>query len=297
VNKKAANYDPALVTKLIAAIKKTSDYFTIYEPVSAGELVEKAEMVCGLSHRPRPLPEYLVQRGKVTALVAAGGDGTCNLLARVALAADLPLGVLPMGRFNNIARSLYGSVEADDAIGKILKKGYRRIDAAMISGHLVIGSLGLGLIPELARLLAATKTPRFGFRWSQLGTKAVSATQMKKMTIKVDSFRFDLRPTILNVNLLPYTAGLPLSPASIFDDRQVETIFDVGNDAQEWSSFIRSIFKKKYVYGNQVRLFRGQSVTIQPIEGQTVYIDGELITLPTSVAEIQVGEKQLKVFC
>jgi diacylglycerol kinase family enzyme len=297
VNRRAAAYNPRPIKELITAIRNAGWYFTIYESESVEELAQKAQVACGVKRRHRQLPEYLQQRGKVTALVACGGDGTVNLAAGIALAADLPLGVLPMGRFNNIARSLYDSVDTGDIIELIIKRGYRRIDTATVSGRLVVGSLGVGLIPAMAHLLQEKKIPRFGFLWSQLSAKAASQVRMKKMVIKVDSFRFELRPTLFNINLLTYSVGLPLSPVSVFDDRQVETIFDIGRNGKELSTLVRQVWKKKYVYGSEVRMFRGKTVTFQPVKGQTVYIDGELVELPSNTAELQLSEKQLKVFC
>jgi len=297
VNRRATKYNPEPIKRLIAAVRNAGWYYTIYESDSAEELAHKARFACGIKRRQRQLPEYLQQRGKVTALVACGGDGTVNLTADIALTANIPLGIIPMGRFNNIARSLYNSVDTDDVIDMIIKRGYRRIDTARVSGRLVVGSLGVGLIPAMAHLLQEKKTPRFGFLWSQVGAKAASQVRMKKMVIKIDSFRFELRPTLFNIHLLPYSVGLPLSPVSIYDDGQVETVFDIGGNGKVLSTLVRQAWKKKYVYGSEVRLFRGKTVTFQPVRRQTVYLDGELVTLPDNTAELQLCEKQLKVFC
>jgi diacylglycerol kinase (ATP) len=297
INSRAANHNRDVVTRLATAIREQGGYYTTYESESPADLIDKARLTCGLKRRHRPLPRYLQQRGKVTAVVACGGDGTVNLAAGVALQANLPLGILPLGRFNNIARALYGSSDIEEAIQKTVNRGYRRIDTATVADRLVIASFSAGLIPELARLLEEKRTPKFGFRWSQLGAKAAQSVRMRKTVIKIDAFRFDLRPTMVSINLLPYTIGLPLSPASVCDDHQLETIFDVGGSANELSSFVRLIYKKRYSYGTGVRLFRGSTVTFQPVKRQTVYLDGELTTLPTDVAEVQVSEKQLKVFC
>jgi diacylglycerol kinase (ATP) len=297
VNAKAANHNRKLVDKLAEAIRRKGRFYTVYQSDSAADLVHRVRLACGLKRTIRPAPDYIQRRGKVTALVACGGDGTFNLVAEVALAANLPMGALPMGRYNNIVRSLYDSVDAQTAINKILNRDYRKIDTATASGRLFVGSLGVGLIPELAHLLQERKTPRFAFRWSQLGGKAASAVRVKKMTIAVDSFLFKAHPTIFNINLLPYSLGLPLNPASILDDHQAETIFNVGSNGKEMSSFVRLICKRKYFYGCDVRLYRGKAITAQPIKGQTLYLDGELIDPPSTILKVQVGEKQLKVYC
>jgi len=297
VNRSATGYSRRPIDKLTRAIKKAGGYYSVFEPESAIDLLHTAQQVCGLRRWRRTVPQQFDRRGKVTALVACGGDGTFNLVARAALEAELPAGALPMGRYNNIAHSLYGTTDADTAIGRIMRRDYRLIDCATAADQLFFGSIAMGLIPRLARELDNRKPPRFGFGWGKLGARAATEVENKKMIIKIDAFRFDVSPVVLNINLLPYSLGLPFSPASIFDDGRAEVILNFGVDSKSLSSFIGQVYNKKYVYGSEVRLFRGHTIGIQPAKGRTLYLDGELIKLPANLIEIIVGEKQLKAFC
>ncbi len=297
VNKTATAYSSQPIDALVQAIREKGQYYTIFESESVNELVARAQLACGLRRGASPAPAYMQRRGKVTSLVVAGGDGTVNALAGVAIKANLPLGILPMGKFNNIARSLCESTDYRRAVEKILARNYRAIDTADASGRLVVGSLGLGLIPQIAHQLNERKMPRFSFQWSQLASKAVASVKPKKMLITIDAFRFEVTPTILNVNLLPYSAGLQLSAASLYDDKHAEIIFNVDENEKELTSFVRLVQKKKYYYGSMIRLFRGNTIILKPVKGQEIYLDGEFLDPPDSEIEIHVGEKQLKVYC
>ena len=297
VNKQAANFAPSHVKRLIYAIKKKRGAFTVLEPKSAIDTFKLARMAAGVAKDRRVGLLQTRVRGKVTALVACGGDGTANLVARAAMQADMPIGILPMGRHNNIARSLCGSDEPEAALRKIIKMGYRQIDTATVSGQMFFGSIGIGYFPELMELLDGVRLPRFAFQWAKLGARIAAAARLRKMIIKVDSFRFEVRPHILQVNLLPYTAGLNLNPASIFDDSRAEIIFDAGAGEKDLSEFARRLYKKKQLYGTTVRLFRGSAISFQPAMGKMLYLDGELIELPTNVVEVKIGPGKLKVFC
>ncbi len=295
VNRKAARYNQRAVRKLTSNIKRRGDSYTVLEPTTAGDLLRLAEAAAGLKKRGRGFPDQFDRRGKVTALVACGGDGTFNLVSRAAMKADLPVGVLPMGQYNNVVRSLFGSDSCEDAIKRTLGKKTRKIDSGTVAGQVFFNSLGFGFVPELSRLLAERKPPRFGFAWSQVGMKAAAARLPKDIIIKVDSFRFEISPTILSVNLLPYTLGLPFSPASIADDARAEIVFDVGASDKLMASYLRSVAVKQFVYGSQIRSFRGQMMSIQPMKGSDIYLDGELITVPSAVVDIHIGENQLRV--
>jgi len=297
VNPQAADYERHLIRRLTSAIRKSGCYYTVLEPNSAIELFTLARQATGARKLSRFLGQHVSRRGKITALVACGGDGTFNLVARSAMETGVPVGILPMGRMNNIARAIHDSVDPDVAIKKILSGRYRRIDSARAANQVFFGSVGVGFTAELARAQIGKRTPRFGLGWSQLGSRAAAEVAVTSIVLKVDSFRFEVSPLIFNVNLLPYSAGLPLSLASIPDDGRAEVIFDLGNKAGEFGSFTRSIYKGKYLYGNDVRLYRGKTITCQPIKGKTLYLDGELIELPANVLEIQVGPGQVNVFC
>lgn len=293
VNKAATQYSRRGVGKLLEALKKRGKQYSIVEPDSAMSLLKQAQQaVQEIAKAGRTGP-----RDGIAALIACGGDGTFNLVSRAAMEADVPIGALPMGQFNNIARHLYGNAEIDTAVATIMRGDYRKIDVGVAADQPFVGAVGLGFVPELFRSLKGEKPPRFGFGWSQLGAKAAESAKAVATTIKIDAFRLEISPTLLNVNLLPYAVGIPFAEASIGDDAHAEVIFDMGMKAAEFSNLTRSLFKRKYLYGNDVQMYRGQSITIQPTKGRMLYLDGELIPLPTNILSIKIGEKQVKAFC
>ncbi len=297
INREAANYNYRYIKRLIGAIRKNNAYYTVFEPKSAMSLYSTAQKVCGLKRWGRSVPEQFNKRGKVTALVACGGDGTFNLTARTALKAKIPMGVLPMGSENNIAMSVLHSDNPDLAIKKIINQKYRMIDCGQIGDQFFFGSIGLGYITELCDYLKKNGKPRFSIGWNKLGSKIAQNIKFKKMLIKIDAFRFEVSPSILNVNLSPYSAGLKISPTSIIDDKQAEVIFDITHDKKNIASFTREIYKNKYIFNRDIKLFSGREISFQPVKNMNLYLDGEIIKLPNDFIDIKIGEEQLKVFC
>lgn len=297
VNKAAANYERRQVSRLIEAIRSQNNFYTIVEPNSAMELLNRAETLAGRRRSRRRLSPDEQRRGEISALIAAGGDGTVNLVARAALEAAMPMGILPLGRENNIALSLYETVKPEKCIPRILEKKCKRIDYAIVANQKFFGSVGLGLIPNLEKLLSKNGKPRFGFGWNSLGAKAAAGCNIRNSIIKVDAFRFEMSPLFLNINLLPYSAGIKISPVSGQSDGLAEVIFDVNIKPKEVGGILKQLISGKFVFGNDVRMFRGKTITIQPAAGMTMYLDGELLELPTDVIEIEVGSKHLMVYC
>jgi len=297
VNKSARGYEQGHVRRLIEQIRRKGGYYSVFEPNSAAQLYHTAQRACGLRKWPGAPPQHFSRRGRVTSLVACGGDGTVNLAAKVALKADLPLGILPMGLLNNIARSLYGATDVESAIKKAMGRNYRKIDIAEVAGQIVVGSAGIGFAVQMAEILETRRPPRFCLGWSQLGSKAAAEVRTRKMMVRIDAFRFEATPIILNFNLLPCSFGLPLSPVSVDDDGTAEVIFNLGVDAEPFSTFARQICRRKYVYGFGVKLFRGKEVSIEPVKGMTLYCDGDLVDISGSSIDFTIPAAKLKVFC
>lgn len=297
-NKSSYSYSPTQIDRFVSAIQKNGSGYTVLEPRSAMELYQQGRMLVGLAEPDQYVRRHLGRRGKVTTLIACGGDGTFNLASRIALEAGIPVGSLPMGRFNNMMRSVIsGPIDGDGMVERLVKLDYRHIDVGVVAGQQFFGSIGFGFVCQLTSMLAQARTPRFGIGWSQLGSRAAAEVEPRQMVIKVDSFRFEATPTILNINLLPYSSGLSLSPGSRFDDRKLEIVFDIMPGNADFSSYTRKLYGRKYEYGRDVRLYRGQSINIQPTNGLTMYLDGELVFVTSDMLTVALEEKQLKVVC
>jgi len=291
VNSKSAAYTGSIAESITKEIKRRGGYYTLEEPDSPLDLLHQAQLMAGQIKGEISPNEG--RFGKITGLIAVGGDGTFNLVARAALESDLPVGVVPTGRFNNIAHGLYGELKPSAATTRVLESTYRKVDVGVVGDQLFFGSIGLGLVPELAAALDGRRTPMLGIGWSRLGALAAAKVKMHKTLLKVDAVKFDCEPIIFNVNLLPYSVGLPFSPASISDDGLIEVLCDERPLLGAYSAFVRQIYKRNYLYGKEVCLYRGKSILCQPTQGRTLYIDGELVKLQTNSLDISLHEKQL----
>ena len=88
-----------------------------------------------------------ISRG-ATALGVAGGDGSINAAAAVALAHDLPLLVVPTGTLNHLARDLKID-SVDDAISAARHGIVQRMDVGMIDGRPFLNTASIGSYVEL----------------------------------------------------------------------------------------------------------------------------------------------------
>jgi YegS/Rv2252/BmrU family lipid kinase len=91
-------------------------------------------------------------------VIAAGGDGTINLVARGLAGSDTTLGILPLGTANDLARELGVPRDLRQATEHLLDATPRRIDLVEANGvpYCTVG--GLTLVSQSALLVNALKS-------------------------------------------------------------------------------------------------------------------------------------------
>lgn len=87
-----------------------------------------------------------------TYLVAGGGDGTVSALAALAVEADIPLGVLPLGTLNHFANDAGVAQELEAALDTIAAGHETRVDIGEVNGRLFLNNVSLGVYPRIVAL-------------------------------------------------------------------------------------------------------------------------------------------------
>ncbi|MBY0322061.1 MAG: lipid kinase [Reyranella sp.] len=88
---------------------------------------------------------------EVDLVIVGGGDGTINAMLRGVLETRLPLGILPLGTANDLARTL-GIPSDPIAAAKVIVAGHmRRIDVGQVNDQFFVNVASMGLSVELAR--------------------------------------------------------------------------------------------------------------------------------------------------
>jgi YegS/Rv2252/BmrU family lipid kinase len=82
------------------------------------------------------------------AIVVAGGDGTINAAVAALIEAGRPVGILPLGTANDLARSIGLPLDAAGAAEVIVRGRSRRVDVGEVNGahFLNVAHVGLGAI-------------------------------------------------------------------------------------------------------------------------------------------------------
>jgi diacylglycerol kinase family enzyme len=89
------------------------------------------------------------------AVVAGGGDGTLSCAAGHLADGERPLGILPLGTLNHLARDAGIPTGIEDAAAVIAAGHVRKIDVAEVNGRVFVNNSSVGLYPDMVRLREA----------------------------------------------------------------------------------------------------------------------------------------------
>ncbi|HVL50019.1 MAG TPA: phosphatase PAP2 family protein [Actinomycetota bacterium] len=110
------------------------------------EMLPKAEVI--VVEDPKDWDSALAAAGSATVMGMAGGDGSINAAAEVAVANQVPLVVVPAGTLNHLARDL-GIDSVEDAIQAIKHGRAAAVDVATIDDKLFLNTASFGSYVEL----------------------------------------------------------------------------------------------------------------------------------------------------
>jgi diacylglycerol kinase family enzyme len=181
-------------------------------------------------------------------IVAAGGDGTiAEVIARLGNR-KLPIGILPLGTANNIARSLAIAGEPQILVETWDLARTRRLDIGCIDGpdglaHFV-ESVGVGILPQMllrAAKMAKEKGALNLQKGRELLRKIAKEAKPLDLGIMIDGKKLDgewLAAEVLNI---PYTGpGLRLAPKADLNDGMLDLICFATADRDRLSQWFES---------------------------------------------------------
>lgn len=156
----------------------------------------------------------------VDAVVVGGGDGTINSALKAVLEAGLPLGILPLGTANDLARTLDIPLDLHEACSLIASCSTRVIDVAWANTRPFLNAAGLGLSTQVARRLTADSKRILGpFSYASAVAEAFRSHRPFRAQIRSAEGVEEVTSIQITVgNGVYYGGGTPLAEDAAIDD-------------------------------------------------------------------------------
>lgn len=148
--------------KLLFIVNKYSG--TGYEPQVEGRILTACadvniectiEFTAGPGHATQ-LAKEGIEKG-FDGIVAVGGDGTLNEVARAMVNSTVPMGIIPKGSGNGLARHFGISMRIEKALQQLLTGQTICMDTFKLNEHLSINVSGIGFDGHISNLFAVGK--------------------------------------------------------------------------------------------------------------------------------------------
>jgi len=169
--------------------------------------------------------QHHLERSRPDRVVAVGGDGTIKMLAELLKETSLPLGILPAGSANGMAKALNIPLDIEEALEVIINGECSKIDIIKINEEELCMHLSdVGLNALLVKNFEGSKS-RGMWGYSKAIFKVLWKTPLMYATIKTDKEEVRRKAFMIVVaNAHTYGTGAIINPDGELDDGLFEVI-------------------------------------------------------------------------
>ena len=239
------------------------------------------------------------QAENVGVVVAAGGDGTLNAVASKLMGTDIPMGSLPLGTFNYVARVLNIPLDLLDAAKTISEGQPRSVHVAQLNQHIYLNNASLGLYP-----LFIQKREQFNKHFGRFPLHAYTSAldvlirdrKELKLEVEVDGQRYPVKtPLIFFGNNQLQLAEMKLRIAEAAEAGKVAGVVVAKSDKRTLFKTLWQLIKGNLDQASDVYSFAADEVIVHSKRNKlTVAVDGEIVTM-TPPLKITVRKHALNI--
>lgn len=234
---------------------------------------------------------------KPDVVVACGGDGTVNEVARELVKTEIPIAVVPVGSGNGIARHFKIPSVISNAIQLIKKKKIAKMDVGVVNGHYFFGNMGCALESHFIRIY--NKNGSHGI-WAYMIAffNSIISFKYQKILIEYQKEIKQISPFVFlvsNTNQQGY--NFSLTPKALSDDGQLDLFWMEKSSLIKKIKFMINTLLGKRLKSNDYNFVKLSTLKISLFDPGNfcIQIDGEYLPLTSKNLEVEVIPKKLNV--
>ena len=220
-------------------------------------------------------------------VMAWGGDGTINEVASALVFREVPMGIVPAGSGNGLARQLSISRTPADAIRQAISAKPRRIDVGEMGDRLFVNVAGIGFDAHVAWRFNEEGSRRRGLlTYALIAARALVTYVPARYTIRTgdEASPPAVRAVLVTVaNSAEFGNGAIIAPGARVDDGQLDLV------VMEERSRLNTILQLPRLFRGTVDRAKGCSIrrisdaTIESDQPMVYHVDGEPVSGGTSL--------------
>ena len=230
----------------------------------------------------RELAKSAVRRG-ARLVLAWGGDGTINEVASALAFDEVPLGIVPAGSGNGLARELGVHPRAERAIADALQAVPRPMDLGEIDGHLFANMAGIGFDAHIASRFA-TATRRGFVGYAGITARALTSYVPQHYRVTTGGVETTHRAVLVTIaNSAQFGNNARIAPGARVDDGELDLV--VMEERSRFGTLCRlpRLFNGTVARVPGCTIRRIREATIEADAPMTYHVDGEPVQGGTSL--------------
>lgn len=208
-------------------------------------------------------------------VVAVGGDGTVNEVAKGIVHTTIKLGIIPFGSGNGLARTLRIPLKAIAAIRNINNDQHICIDSATLNNRMFFNMAGSGFDAQISNEFAGDK------KRGLLGYVKVAFQQIRKYKaqeyhINIDGEVVVRKAFILSIaNSSQYGNDAHIAPHADVKDGILDIVIVKPFHYIKLPLLAMYMFRNKADQSTYTEYFKGKKIFIQREKADPIHLDGE----------------------
>lgn len=249
------------------------------------------------SDRSEDLSEIVRRyRQEVDLVIIGGGDGTLNRAIAGLLDTQLPLGILPLGTANDLARTLGIPVNLTDACRVIAAEYIRRIDLGCVNDRYFFNVASLGLSVKITRQLSKDAKRRWGvLAYALTALRVISQSRPFHAQIVCNGETYSVKTAQIAVgNGRYFGGGMSISEDATIDDQRLDLC---SIEVQHWWQVLAAfptLWKGQTLHPEWIRRLEAQEIEIRTRKPRSLNTDGEITAY--TPAKFKVIPNAISVF-
>ncbi len=213
--------------------------------------------------------------------IAAGGDGTVAAVAGGLLGSDIPLGIIPLGTGNMLARELKIPLGIERATRLIAgSHRLRTIDAMELGGSIFLLNIGAGISSLAVKDLSRKEKRIFGLL-AYVGSAIKQIVKFKphRFSVTVDGEPMRIRSPEVSISNGGIISNmiLPRPPEIEIDDGALDVIYIKADSIRDYPALFLNVLGRKPPESS-IRCVRARKrITIDAEKPIAVQADGEIV--------------------
>ncbi|MDD4759856.1 MAG: YegS/Rv2252/BmrU family lipid kinase [Bacteroidaceae bacterium] len=208
-------------------------------------------------------------------VVAIGGDGTVNEVARSLVHTNTALGIIPCGSGNGLARHLQIPLEYSKAIQLINECSIHPLDYGKINGRPFFCTCGMGFDATISYKFAAS-IRRGILTYMENSLKEITRYKPETYTLEDETNKFTGKAFLITcANASQYGNNAYIAPEASMSDGLMDITFIEPFTALEAPGLAYQLFNGTLSNNSKIHMFRSRLIHITREHAGVIHCDGD----------------------